>query len=354
MKADARAATAALASAARASTVGARTPDGQARTVLRVEGLSKHFPIRRGMLQRVVGAVRALDDVSFEVRSGEVFGLAGESGSGKSTLARIVVGLSRPSRGRVVVDGVDITRRGDPRASGKRVQMVFQNPGSSLNPRRSVAQTLDLPLVLSGLGPTARRSRVAELLEMVELPHAVAQKYPFELSGGQKQRVAIARALALAPTLLVLDEPTSALDVSVQAKVIELLQRLRRELDLTYLFISHDLSLMRAFADRVGILYLAQLREIGQAERVFGEPHHPYTRGLLASVPVVTDEEARLTAQFERISGEIPSAAFVPRGCRFHTRCPLAESRCRREDPAASGDPAVHMVACHVRPIGRP
>lgn len=324
---------------------------GAGRTVLRVDALSKHFPIRRGPLQRIVGAVRALDDVSFEVRAGEVFGLAGESGSGKSTLARIVVGLTRPSRGRVEVDGVDVARESDRRAFSKRVQMVFQNPGSSLNPRRSVAQTLGLPLVLDGVAPAQRRSRVAELLEMVELPRAFAQKYPFELSGGQKQRVAIARALAVAPTLVVLDEPTSALDVSVQAKVIELLQRLRRELDLTYLFISHDLSLMRTFADRVGILYLAQLREIGRTERVFGDPHHPYTRGLLASVPVVTEEEARLKARFERISGEIPSAAMVPSGCRFHTRCPLVESRCRKDEPAVSGDPAVHAVACHVQPI---
>lgn len=320
-------------------------------TVLHVDALSKHFPIRRGALQRVVGAVRALDEVSFEVRAGEVFGLAGESGSGKSTLARIVVGLSRASRGRVQVDGVDVARERDRRVFGKRVQMVFQNPGSSLNPRRSVAQTLGLPLVLDGLGPAARRTRVDELLAMVELPRAFAQKFPFELSGGQKQRVAIARALAVAPTLVVLDEPTSALDVSVQAKVIELLLRLRRELDLTYLFISHDLSLMRTFADRVGILYLGQLRELGRTERVFGDPHHPYTRGLLASVPVVTEEEARLKAGFERITGEIPSAAFVPSGCRFHTRCPLVESRCRKEDPATSGDPSVHAVACHVQPI---
>ena len=322
--------------------------------VLRVEGLTKHFPLRRGPFRRVAYTVRALDDVSFEVREGEVYGLAGESGSGKSTLARAIVGLARPTAGRIRIEGVDVRAdaQRDRRAFGRRVQMVFQNPGSSLNPRRSIAQTVGLPLAIDGLAGERLRSRSAELLEMVELPRAFLAKYPHELSGGQKQRVAIARALAVAPRLLVLDEPTSALDVSVQAKVIELLQRLRRELALTYLFISHDLSLMRSFADRVGVLYLGQLTETGAADAVFDTPRHPYTRGLIASVPVVTDAEARYKEGFTRITGEIPSAALVPSGCRFHTRCPAVESRCRHDDPAVTGDPRHHTVRCHVYPLG--
>jgi peptide/nickel transport system ATP-binding protein len=319
--------------------------------ILDVEALSKWFPIRRGPLQRIVGHVRALDQVSFAVRSGEVFGLAGESGSGKSTLARVVVGLEHANGGSVRVAGLEVHRQRDRRALSELVQMVFQNPGSSLNPRRSIQQTLAMPLAMRGLSGLALHTRTAELLEMVELPRSFRTKHPHELSGGQKQRVAIARALAATPKLLVLDEPTSALDVSVQAKVIELLLRLRQELDLTYLFISHDLSLMRSFADRVGIMYLGQLAEIGAADLIFDVPLHPYTRGLLASVPVVTEAEARLKDRFTRITGEIPSAAQVPSGCRFHTRCPLVEDRCRAHDPVFTGTPERHAVRCHVNSL---
>jgi peptide/nickel transport system ATP-binding protein len=318
---------------------------------LQVTGLTRHYPIRGGPLRRIVGAVRALDAVEFRIAAGETFGLAGESGSGKSTLARLIVGLDTPTAGRVQVDGVDVAvARRDRRAFAARVQMVFQNPGSSLNPRRSVAQTLALPLALhdpAGATPAG----IAELLERVELPRSFAAKHPHELSGGQKQRVAIARALAVRPRLLVLDEPTSALDVSVQAKVIELLARLRRELALTYLFISHDLSLMRTFCDRVGVLYLGELVEIGTTDRVFGAPRHPYTQGLIASVPVVSEAEERMKAPFARISGEIPSAARVPSGCRFHTRCPAVTPRCREVAPSATGDPSGHAVRCHEFPL---
>jgi peptide/nickel transport system ATP-binding protein len=319
--------------------------------ILRVEGLSKHFPVRRGPLRRVAGQVRALDGVSFAVRPGEVFGLAGESGSGKSTLARIVVGLETATTGSVRIGNTEVGRQQGHRDFGKLVQMVFQNPGSSLNPRRSIHQTLALPLALHGTAGKALHSRTAELLEMVELPRSFRSKHPHELSGGQKQRVAIARALAVAPKLLVLDEPTSALDVSVQAKVIELLQQLRRELELTYLFISHDLSLMRSFADRVGVMYLGQLVEIGACDVILRDPSHPYTRGLLASVPVVTEAEAQIKAGFTRIEGEIPSAARIPGGCRFHTRCPLVEARCRNDEPVFTGKPERHAVRCHVNPV---
>jgi peptide/nickel transport system ATP-binding protein len=333
--------------------VGAVTPPEAPRVLLRVEGLTKHFARRRGPFRRAVHTVRALDAVTFDVHAGEVFGLAGESGSGKSTLARAIVGLTRPTAGSIRIDDREIgdgTQR-DRHASRRRVQMVFQNPGSSLNPRRSIQQTVGLPLTIDGQGGDRLRQRTAELLEMVELPRAFLAKYPHELSGGQKQRVAIARALAAQPRLLVLDEPTSALDVSVQAKVIELLRRLRRELGLTYLFISHDLSLMRTFTDRVGVLYLGQIAETGCTDDVFRSPRHPYTRGLIASVPVVTDAEARLKEAFTRITGEIPSAALMPSGCRFHTRCPAVEARCRAVDPEVTGDANRHAVRCHVFPM---
>lgn len=326
-------------------------------SILSVEGVTKEFRRSRGILDRNPQVLQALDGVSFTVKPGETYGLAGESGSGKSTLARIIVGLTRPTSGRVLIDGVEISStdskgQGMNRSGfGRQVQMVFQNPGSSLNPRRSVLQSVGLALKLSGIAGADLRVRVGDLLEMVELPRSVASKYPYELSGGQKQRVAIARALAPSPRLLVLDEPTSALDVSVQAKVIELLQRLRTELSLTYLFISHDLSLMRSFADRTGVLYLGQFAETGCTDAVFRTPHHPYTRGLIAAVPVVTDEEERLKEGLVRITGEVPSATKVPPGCRFHTRCPFVEERCRVQEPEETGDPKKHAVRCHVFPV---
>ena len=328
--------------------------------LLSVQDLTKQFRRSRGAFDRNPQVLRALDGVSFSVRPGETYGLAGESGSGKSTLARIILGLTRPTAGTVQLNGVEIAAPGGqgPGMSrvefARQVQMVFQNPGSSLNPRRSVMQSVGLALKLNGVAGADVRVRVGDLLEMVELPRAVANKYPYELSGGQKQRVAIARALAPSPRLLVLDEPTSALDVSVQAKVIELLQRLRTELALTYLFISHDLSLMRTFADRTGVLYLGQFAESGRTDAVFRTPHHPYTRGLLAAVPVVTEEEERLKEGLVRITGEVPSATNVPPGCRFHTRCPAVEERCRVLEPVQSGDPRTHAVRCHVFPVQEP
>lgn len=332
--------------------------EANAPELLSVENLTKQFKRSRGAFDRHPQVLRALDGVSFAVRQGETYGLAGESGSGKSTLARVIVGLTRPTSGRVMLNGEEIgsaDRRGhemDRRDFARQVQMVFQNPGSSLNPRRSVLQSVGLALQLKGISGADVRVRVGDLLEMVELPRSVANKYPYELSGGQKQRVAIARALAPSPRLLVLDEPTSALDVSVQAKVIELLLRLRVELSLTYLFISHDLSLMRSFADRTGVLYLGKFAETGRTEAVFRTPHHPYTRGLIAAVPVVTDEEERLKEGLVRITGEVPSATNVPPGCRFHTRCPAVEERCRVVEPEETGDPRRHAVRCHVFPVG--
>lgn len=315
--------------------------------LLQVRGLSKHFPIRKGLFQNVVGHVRAVDGVSFEIRAGEIFGLAGESGSGKSTVARTVVGLYQPTAGDIDLGGQPVAGRQHDLAFKKSVQMVFQNPGSSLNPRRSIAQTLTMPLAVHGVPQKQRQGRMLELLELVELPTSFAKKYPFELSGGQKQRVAIARALAVEPQLIVLDEPTSALDVSVQAKVIELLLRLREELALSYLFISHDLSLMRSFADQVGVMYLGKLCEVGTAKGVFEQPKHPYTQGLLASIPVVSAEEEALKPSIRHLRGEIPSPANIPSGCSFRTRCPKVFERCSHEDPNFHQQTA-QRVRCHL------
>jgi oligopeptide transport system ATP-binding protein len=319
--------------------------------LLKVDGLEKRFPIRRGLFQRVVGYVRAVDSVSFAIFPGEIYGLAGESGSGKSTIARMIVGLTRPSRGRILLDGEDVTRQQTSMTFKKRVQIVFQNPGSSLNPRRSIGQTLMVPLVYHNYPRRARAKRIRELLEMVELPTSFVNKYPHALSGGQKQRVAIARALAVNPELIVLDEPTSALDVSVQAKVIELLIRLRNELNLAYLFISHDLSLMRNFTSRIGVMYLGKLVETGFTGDVFKDPKHPYTQGLISAVPVVSEEEERLKPKVERIQGEIPSPTKVPSGCSFHTRCPKVFEPCRSEEPAFRTVGFEHRARCHLFPL---
>jgi len=276
-------------------------------TMLEIAGLTKLFPVRNGF-GRKTGDVRAVDDVSFSIEKGKVYGLAGESGSGKSTIARMIMGLARPTGGDIRLDGHSIIGETGTRAYGRKVQMVFQNPGSSLNPRRTVGQSIAVPLAAHGTPGREHKQRIAELLEMVQLPADFALRYPHELSGGQKQRVAIARALAVAPRLLILDEPTSALDVSVQARVMDLLVDLGRQLGLTYLFISHDLSLMRNFADTVGVLYLGKIVETGATASVFEAPQHDYTRLLLASVPVISAEEEAMRPKIPLIDGEIPTA----------------------------------------------
>lgn len=272
--------------------------------MLEICNLRKSFPVRNAF-GRQIGEVKAVDDVSFAIEKGQVYGLAGESGSGKSTIARMIMGLERPDGGDIVIDGESLTKRS--RGHVRHVQMVFQNPGSSLNPRRTVGQSIAVPLDAHSFCGN-KRERVGELLEMVQLPANFAERYPHELSGGQKQRVAIARALAVEPKLLVLDEPTSALDVSVQARVIDLLTDLGRQMELTYLFISHDLSLMRNFARNVGVLYRGQIVETGTVTAVFENPSHDYTRLLLASVPVISKEEEAMRPKIPLIDGEIPTA----------------------------------------------
>jgi len=273
--------------------------------MLEIRNLAKFFPVRNAF-GRQTGEVRAVDDVSFAIERGAVYGLAGESGSGKSTIARMIMGLETPTSGQILIDGKQV--EAGARAHGSQVQMVFQNPGSSLNPRRTVGQSIAVPLDAHGHPSSGRAARISELLEMVQLPANFAERFPHELSGGQKQRVAIARALAVAPKLVVLDEPTSALDVSVQARVIDLLVDLGRRLDLTFLFISHDLSLMRNFAGQVGVLYRGKIVETGPTAEVFVNPQHDYTRLLLASVPVISEEEEAMRPKIPLIDGEIPTA----------------------------------------------
>ena len=282
--------------------------------LLEVKGLSKSFPVHDSLGRRS-GEVKAVDDVSFAIPRGAVYGLAGESGSGKSTIARMIMGLAKPTSGDILLDGESITGATGSRAYGRKVQMVFQNPGSSLNPRRTVGQSIAVPLDAHRLaGGRAKAQRITELLEMVQLAADFASRYPHELSGGQKQRVAIARALAVEPALIVLDEPTSALDVSVQARVIGLLMELGQRLNLTFLFISHDLSLMRNFAQEVGVLYLGRLVETGPTQKLFEDPEHPYTRLLLASVPVISAEEEAIRPKLPLINGEVATAAQVLAG----------------------------------------
>ena len=319
-----------------------------AEPLLSVQGLTKHFPIRHGLVQTVRGQVRAVDGVDFSIPRGAVFGLAGESGSGKSTIARMLVGLYRPTAGSIRFDGREVDGETGSRAYRRLVQMVFQNPGSSLNPRRSVGSNVAVPLEAQGQDRAGIGPRVAELLELVELPRGFAQRFPHELSGGQKQRVAIARALAVDPQLVILDEPTSALDVSVQAKIIDLLAGLAADRGLTFLFISHDLSLMRNFAGQVGILYLGRMVENGPTREVFERPSHPYTRSLIAAVPVISDAEAALRPDIPPLTGEIPSPARIPPGCSFHTRCPKVFDRCRSEDPVFHAAGAGHEARCHL------
>ncbi|MDR7521255.1 MAG: ABC transporter ATP-binding protein [Armatimonadota bacterium] len=305
--------------------------------LVEADSVVKHFPITRGLLRRRVGEVRAVDGVSLAIPKGATVALVGETGSGKTTLGKIIVRLLRPTAGRIVFDGRDITALDEAalRPIRRQIQIVFQNPASSLNPRRRVREIIEEPLVVHRLGtPLERWRRVHELLERVELPpRDFLFRYPHALSGGQRQRVAIARALALAPRFIVLDEPTSALDVSVQAKIIALLRRLQRELDLTYLMISHDLSLVRNVADAIAVMYLGKIVEVAPTEELFARPAHPYTRALLSAIPTVSDEEAALIPEKITLGGEVPSAARVPPGCAFHPRCYARLDACDRVVP---------------------
>lgn len=315
-------------------------------TVLEVTGLAKHYTTRTGPFSRAQPPVRAVDGVSFSVGAGETLALVGESGCGKSTTARLALRLIEPTSGTVRFEGRDITELGGValRTLRRRMQIVFQDPFASLDPRMSVQNILAEPLVVHRIGnPASRRARVAALLELVGLAPYHAARYPHEFSGGQRQRIGIARALAVEPTLVVLDEPVSALDVSIQAQVVNLLADLQARLGLSYLFIAHDLAVVKHVADRVAVMYLGRIVEIGPKAQVFSDPRHPYTRVLLAAIPR-PDPHIRLARQ---AGGDVPSPSQIPLGCRFHTRCAFVIDRCRTEDPALHPVQDQHLSACH-------
>lgn len=319
--------------------------------ILEIQHLRKYFPVRKGLLSGHAGDVKALDGVGLAIRRGEIFGLVGESGSGKSTLGYTALGIYKPTSGKILFRGVDLAKasRKDTRVLQKHRQIVFQDPGASLNPRKSIAQTLTLPLRVHGMVKgNALRGRLQQLLDLVELPSRYLREHPAALSGGQKQRVAIARALASEPSFIVLDEPTSALDVSVQAKIISLLLKLRSEFDLSYLFITHDLSLIRNVASRVAIMYLGKTCEMAEALGFFQKPLHPYTRVLLASIPVISEEEEELKPEEAAMAGEVPSPVNVPTGCSFHPRCSRRLAICSVEDPVETDVSRGHVVRCHL------
>jgi oligopeptide transport system ATP-binding protein len=317
--------------------------------MLELRGVSKYFPVRGGIFQREVGRVYAVDDVSFSVREGETLGIVGESGCGKSTLARTIVRLYEPSAGQIIFDGEDFGALDRKALKQKRrdMQMIFQDPFASLNPRLSVGRILEEPYVLHHIGGAAdRRERVLALLEKVGLRPDVAHRYPHELSGGQRQRIGIARALALEPKFIVCDEAVSALDVSIQSQVLNLLVDLQREMRLTYIFISHDLTVVKYMSDRIAVMYLGRVVELASRDALHERPSHPYTRALLASIP----EREPGHGILQPIEGDVPSPANPPKGCHFHPRCPIAEARCRDEAPVLTPMPgdAEHHVACHL------
>lgn len=314
--------------------------------LLAVQNLTKHF-------KTSFGIVRAIDDANFAVKSGETFGLVGESGSGKSTTGYVVMGIYTPTSGRIIFKGNDISMHAKkrPKHLKKNLAIVFQDPASSLNPTKTVKDVVGQPLKVHGLTKSHEEydKRVSELLDAVELPpEDFKNRRPRDLGGGERQAVAIARAIATNPSLIVLDEPTSALDVSIQAKIMKVLMRLQSELNLSYLFITHDLSLMRNVSSRVAIMYLAKIVELAPTAVFFRNPLHPYTQMLLSSVPVLTKEEEKLKPKGVTSTGEVPSAINPPPGCRFHTRCPFAFEPCKTKEPTFVSPEPEHRVACHL------
>lgn len=312
---------------------------------MRVNNLKKYFSTQHG-------TVKAVNGVSFSIYKGETFGVVGESGSGKSTLGYTMLGIHSPSEGEIFYRGENIYKKNRlfPMQLKKEIQIVFQDSGTSLNPKQTIQKILELPIKVHNMkrNPRERYKKVKELLEMVELSENYLNKYPEMLSGGEKQRVSIARSMAVNPSLMVLDEPTSSLDVSVQAKIINMLINFQREFNLTYLFITHDLSVLRNIADRIAIMYLGKICEIAPVRTFFENPLHPYTQMLLSSIPVITEEEERIKPKKLMPSGEIPSPINIPPGCSFHTRCPKKIDICKQKDPRLININIDHSVRCHL------
>ena len=317
--------------------------------LVRVTNLTKRFAVKGGLLSREVGLVHAVDGVSFTINRGETLGLVGESGCGKSTTARCVLRLIEPSSGEISFDGQDVRGLGgnDLRAMRRNMQLVFQDPFASLNPRMTVGDILGEAFIIHKLAASAneRQDRVASLLVKVGLKSDHMRRYPHEFSGGQRQRIVIARALAVEPKFIVCDEPVSALDVSIQAQVINLLEDLQAELNLTYLFVAHDLSVVEHISDRVAVMYLGRIVEIAKASDLYRNPRHPYTQALLSAVPVPDPKAKRKRI---RLQGDVPSPMNPPQGCHFHTRCPIAEPRCSQSAPELREGSDGHFVACHL------
>jgi oligopeptide transport system ATP-binding protein len=317
--------------------------------LLRVEGLKMHFPVTRGFIfQRQVGAVRAVDGVDLIVRKGETLGLVGESGCGKTTYGRAILQLYRPTAGKVIFDGKNLCALGGEamRRMRRRMQMIFQDPYASLNPRMTVGDIVGEPLDIHNLAKGKKRTaRVQELLSLVGLAPYFANRYPHEFSGGQRQRIGIARALAVEPDFIVCDEPVSALDVSIQAQIINLLEDLQDKLGLTYLFIAHDLSVVRHISDRVAVMYLGKIVELADRNDLYHNPLHPYTKALLSAVPI-PDPDVEQRRERVILTGDVPSPANPPSGCRFRTRCPIAISECAKVDPEFRQIARDHWVAC--------
>ncbi|RRR68436.1 MAG: dipeptide ABC transporter ATP-binding protein [Candidatus Viridilinea halotolerans] len=318
--------------------------------LIEVKDLTMHFPVTRGIIfQRHVGTVKAVDGVSFQIRAGETLGLVGESGCGKSTTGRAILQLYRPSAGEVYFEGVDLTKlRGQSlRRMRRQVQMIFQDPYASLNPRMTIGDIIGEPIRVHTLrqGRVAVRERVEELLGLVGLNPAYANRYPHEFSGGQRQRIGIARALAVEPKFVVCDEPVSALDVSIQAQVVNLLEELQDKLGLTYLFIAHDLSVVKHISDRVAVMYLGKIVELAEGAKLYSMPLHPYSQALLSAVPI---PDPQIEQQRRRIilEGDVPSPLNPPNGCHFHTRCPIAIAQCKTEEPPFIDYGDGHFAAC--------